>query len=160
MGSVLFYDFWTPLLSILRLGQARGPSAAATCLILKSLLHLRSMYKIYRRWGDGAGGGSKNRSLGNNRDMIFKKMKFYVFFNFIFFWGGGLNNELSDIKSSDCNRFDDFEIFLSHYYYLKLYKSFLFYFIFIFLFEKILWRYSVYFGGGYIFRICFFLIIK
>ena len=35
----------------LRLGPARGPSAAATCLIFKILLHLRSMYKIDRRGG-------------------------------------------------------------------------------------------------------------
>jgi len=47
------------------------------------------MYKIYRRWGDGAGGGPKNRSLGNYRDMIFKKIKFYVFLILLFFLRGG-----------------------------------------------------------------------
>ena len=36
---------------------------------------------------------------------------FMYFFNIIC-WGGGLNNELSDMKSSDCNRLDDFEIFI------------------------------------------------
>ena len=30
----------------------------------------------------------------------------------LFVGGGGLNNELSDMKSSDCNRLDDFEIFI------------------------------------------------
>ena len=45
----------------LRLGQARGPTAAAICPTFKILLHLISMYKIERR----GGGRSKNRFLGN-----------------------------------------------------------------------------------------------
>ena len=61
----------------LRLGQARGPSAAVTCLTFKILLHLRYMYKIDKRGARGF----QNRSLGNYQDfstLIISSYKFIL----------------------------------------------------------------------------------
>ena len=50
-----------------RMGQARGPGAAAKMVNYTHFLHIRSTKKIDRRGkGEAGGGGSKNRMLGNS----------------------------------------------------------------------------------------------